>query len=63
MGAMTNIVGLEDAGEFFAPASTDLIDGLVGQYRSMRVKIEQIAAMVTGETSVSVVILVAEAKR
>lgn len=51
MGAMTDIVGLEDAGEFFAPASTDLIDGLVGQYRSMRVKIEQIAAMVNGETA------------
>lgn len=51
MGAMTDIIGLEDAGEFFAPASTDLIDGLVGQYRSMRVKIEQIAAMVTGETA------------
>ena len=33
MGEMTEIVGLVDAGEFFAPASTDMIDGLVGQYR------------------------------
>ncbi|WP_412479895.1 hypothetical protein [Azonexus sp. IMCC34839] len=24
---MTEIVGAEDAGEFFAPASTDMIDG------------------------------------
>lgn len=45
------MIGIEDAGNFFAPASTDLIDGLVGQYRSMRVKIEQIAAMVNGETA------------
>lgn len=51
MGAMTEIVGLEDAGEFFAPASTDMIDGLVGQYRAMRSRIEQVAALVTGETA------------
>lgn len=51
MGSMTELVGLEDAGEFFAPASTDMIDGLVVQYRSMRVRIEQIAEMVSGETA------------
>ncbi len=37
--------------EFFAPVSSDLIDSLVGQYDSMKTRIEQVAEMVTGETA------------
>lgn len=54
MGASDLILGAETdwlGGEFFAPASTDLVDGLMGQYRSMRRRVEEIAAMVTGETA------------
>lgn len=39
------------AGEFFAPASTDLVDGLMGQYRSMRRRVEEMAEMMVGETA------------
>lgn len=35
---------------FFAPAATDMVDGLVGQYKAMRHRIEALAATVTGET-------------
>lgn len=35
---------------FFAPAATDMVDGLVGQYQAMRRRIEDLAATVTGET-------------
>jgi hypothetical protein len=35
---------------FFAPAATDMVDGLVGQYQVMRRRIEDLAATVTGET-------------
>lgn len=54
MGASDLIVGDESdwmAGEFFAPASTDLVDGLMGQYRSMRARVEAMAEMMTGETA------------
>lgn len=54
MGASDLIVGDESdwmAGEFFAPASTDLVDGLMGQYRSMRRRVEEMAAMMVGETA------------
>jgi hypothetical protein len=39
----------EDAGEFFAPVSADLVDSLIGQYDSMRRKLEKLAALATGE--------------
>lgn len=38
-------------GEFFAPASSDMVDGLVGQYRNLREKIDQAAALFKGEMS------------
>lgn len=34
--------------EFFAPASSDLVDGLIGKYRSMRQRIEQVAEIING---------------
>lgn len=51
MGSMTEILAADAPAEFFAPCSTDLIDGLIAQYRGMRTRIEQIGAMVTGETA------------
>lgn len=38
-------------GAFFAPASTDILYGLIGQYRGMRAHIEQIASMVRDDTA------------
>ncbi len=54
MGAADLVVGDGSdwiASEFFAPAATDLVDGLIGQYRATRSRVEQIAEMVTGETA------------
>ncbi len=39
------------AEKFFAPAPFDLVDGLMGRYRSMRMRIEQVSAMIEGETA------------
>lgn len=49
MGSMTEVVGFDCPGDFFAPVSSDLIDGLVGQYRAMHARIEQVAEIMTGE--------------
>ena len=46
---MSELVGVDDLSEFFAPASTDLVDGLIGQYRSMHDRICELYAAVTGE--------------
>lgn len=46
---MTELVCGEFAEEFFAPASSDMVDGLIGQYRNMRAKVEQVAEMMQGE--------------
>lgn len=35
--------------EFFAPAATDLIDSLIGEYRQRREKINQVAGIVAGD--------------
>lgn len=40
---MSEAQALYDVGEFFAPASADLVDGLVGQYKKMRSRIEEFA--------------------
>ena len=48
MGAMIEIDGI-DTGEFFAPSRTDMIDGLIGQYRQMRAKIEQVVGLFDGD--------------
>lgn len=38
---------VDDAAEFFAPVSSDVVDGLIGQYRSMRAKVERVASVMT----------------
>lgn len=37
---------IDDAAEFFAPMSADLVDGLIGQYQSTRKRLEAMAAAV-----------------
>lgn len=54
MGAMSEVVGF-DAGEFFAPATTDMVDALVGQYRQAREHIKQVAAFADGEVCAGVI--------
>lgn len=49
MGSMVEVLSADDATEFFAPVSSDLVDSLVGQYQAMRTRIEEVAAVVTGE--------------
>jgi hypothetical protein len=49
MNSMVELVGLESPEDFFAPASTDMIDGLVGQYRQARQRIAEVADFVNGE--------------
>jgi len=49
MSAVMEVV--DDSAPFFAPVSSDLIDGLLGQYQSMRKRIENIASMIDGEMS------------
>lgn len=39
---------VEDACEFFAPVSSDLVDGLIGGYQAERARIEQLHEMMTG---------------
>lgn len=48
MGA-PNLLEFGELREFFAPASADLVDGLIGQYRRERGSIEQIAALVESQ--------------
>ena len=50
MNAVAEIQAAE-FGEFFAPASNDMIDGLVAQYRVIRANVEKIANAMTGETA------------
>lgn len=40
---------VDDFREFFAPAASDLVDGLVGEYGAMRARIEALAAAVAQE--------------
>ena len=39
---------VDDTSTFFAPVSSDLIDGLIGQYQHMREKVERVAAVMNG---------------
>ena len=39
---------VDDTSTFFAPASSDLIDSLIGQYEQMRVKVERVAEAMNG---------------
>lgn len=45
----------EDAADFFAPVASDLLDGLIGQYRQARARIAEVAAFVTGDLHASVI--------
>lgn len=38
----------DDTPEFFAPANTDMIDGLLSEYKAMRAKVERVAAVMNG---------------
>lgn len=50
MNAITQAQGeLVDAGEFFAPMASDLVDSLVGEYNGIRRRIEALADAVRGE--------------
>ena len=40
---------IDDATEFFAPMSADLVDGLIGQYQSTRKRLENMATAVSSE--------------
>lgn len=44
-----NAVICGDLDEFFAPASADMVDGLIGQYQQARNRIEQVAKTMSGE--------------
>lgn len=39
---------VDDGATFFAPVSSDLIDGLIGQYQHMRAKVERVAEVMNG---------------
>lgn len=39
---------VDDSATFFAPVSSDLIDGLIGQYQAMRKKVERVAEVMNG---------------
>lgn len=38
----------DDGEQFFAPVPTDLVDGLIGQYESMRAKVERVGEVMNG---------------
>ncbi|WP_441280587.1 DUF4942 domain-containing protein [Tardiphaga sp. 862_B3_N1_1] len=40
---------VDDAGAFFAPVSSDLVDSLIGQYQQARKHIDQLAGIVAGD--------------
>ncbi|WP_374257676.1 DUF4942 domain-containing protein [Aquabacterium sp.] len=48
MNAVAEFDLVDDASTFFAPASSDMIDGLIGQYQSMRRKVERVADVMNG---------------
>lgn len=52
MSAVLDVV--DDAAEFFAPANTDALDSLLGQYRLARSRIAEVAAFTGGETAAAV---------
>lgn len=48
------------AQEFFAPADTDMIDVLIGQYRDERARIDRVCDFLHGDGLSAVVTLVGE---
>jgi hypothetical protein len=53
MGDTSEQTWLKESDEFFAPASTDLVDGMVGQYRKDRQRIIEIAQLIGSDPCVS----------
>ncbi len=45
---VANVELVDDAREFFAPVSSDLIDTLIGQYQHMRKKVERVGEVMNG---------------
>lgn len=41
---------VDETANFFAPVSSDIFNELIGQYQSMRTRVEAVAGMVSGET-------------
>lgn len=52
---MSEVLLADEAAEFFAPVSSDVIDGLVSQYRAARAAIDEVAEFVNGPVSSSVI--------
>lgn len=48
MTAVADFDLVDDTSTFFAPASSDMIDGLIGQYQAMRRKVERVAEVMNG---------------
>lgn len=59
-GSPAPVISAADSGEqfindFFAPSSTDMVDGLVGQYRQARERITTVAQFAAGDTCKAVI--------
>ena len=54
---------IQDEQEFFAPASTDMVDGLIGRYRQERVRMERVCEFLIGDDFRSVVSYFEDAAR
>jgi Domain of unknown function (DUF4942)/Methyltransferase small domain len=52
---MSDVLDVEQASEFFAPVSSDLIDSLVGQYNQARDRIDYAARIINGEECANVI--------
>lgn len=46
---MSNLIASESMGEFFAPAASDLLDGILADYKKRRANIDQIAEIISGD--------------
>lgn len=55
MSANETAILAEAMGEFFAPASSDMVHGLIARYRQARERIEEVAAFAGGESCKSVI--------
>lgn len=53
MNAVVDVI-VDDAADFFAPANTDALDGLLGQYRLARGRISEVSAFTGGEMASAV---------
>lgn len=54
-GEVSLVSGDDFLDEFFAPSSTDMVDGLVGQYRQARERIAAVAQFAEGDTCKAVI--------